>query len=250
MASAANSLGLRASSLVHKCMTSAAVAEDQARTMRASRSSSAATRPVGRLGTPGRRPAATAAPALALALARRMAAAATVVAMVLPLAATGCSDGESPASGGQPSGPALSAPPQSARSAAETQALAAWRGMWQAYVKAGLTADPAEPDLARYARDRALATLTAGLRSYRDKGQILKGEVVQNPQVSKAAPDADPTTVTITDCVDDTKFLVYKASGELLNDIPGGRRSALATVTKGDGDWKVSSFGVQDPDTC
>lgn len=246
MAYAANSLGLLASSLVHKGMPSGAVAEDQTRTMRARGSSSAATWLGGRLGTRGRRPAATA----TTALARRMAAAATVVALALPLAAAGCSDGESPASGGQSSGPALSAPPQSARGAAEAQALAAWRGMWQAYVKAGLTADPAEPDLARYARDRALATLTAGLRSYKDKGQVLKGEIVQNPQVSKATPDANPTTVTITDCVDDTKFLVYKASGELLNDIPGGRRSALATVTKGDDGWKVSSFGVQDPDTC
>ncbi|GAA4731644.1 hypothetical protein [Phytohabitans rumicis] len=169
---------------------------------------------------------------------------------VLALAAAGCSDTTSPASDDPASAPSLSAPPQSMRSAAEAQALAAWQGMWQAYARAGLTANSADPDLARYARDRALATLTAGLKSYKDKGQVLKGEIVTDPRVSNATPDVDPTTVTITDCVDDSRFLVYKASGELLNDIPGGRRSALATVTKSNGGWKVSSFGVQDPDTC
>jgi hypothetical protein len=57
--------------------------------------------------------------------------------------------------------------------------------------------------------------------------------------------------VTITDCLDTTKFLVYKRSGELADDVPGGRRSAKATVTNlvAHG-WKVTGFGVQAVNTC
>lgn len=169
--------------------------------------------------------------------------------LALALTLAGC-DGSKPSGGSSPT-PSLSAPPQSARGTAEQQALAAYQGMWRAYAKAGLTADPDDPDLGRYAADTALQTLQKGLKGYRDKAQVLKGDLVTNPQVSGASPDADPTSVTITDCVDDTKFLVYKRAGGLANDAPGGRRSTKATVTNVDADgWKVTSFGVQAVNTC
>ena len=175
--------------------------------------------------------------------------AAFAAAFVFALALAGC-DGATPSGGNSPA-PSLSAPPQSARGTAEQQALAAYQGMWQAYAKAGLTANPDDPDLDRYAADNALANLQKGLRGYRDKGQVIKGDLVTNPQVSDASPDADPTSVTVTDCVDDTKFLVYKRAGGLADDAPGGRRFTRATVTKVGADgWKVTSFGVQAVNTC
>ena len=150
-----------------------------------------------------------------------------------------------------PTTPSLSAPPASTRGSAEQQALAAYHGMWQAYANAGLTADAEDPDLARYAAGNALRTLRNGLAAYRVKGQVLKGDLVTAPRVSGASPSAAPTSVTITDCVDDSKFLVYMRSGGLVNDTPGGPRSTTATVSELDaGGWKVSSFGVQAVNTC
>jgi hypothetical protein len=173
-----------------------------------------------------------------------------VVAFAFWLAVVGCGDTAPSPDGSASTAPGSSAPSVSARDAAQRQAVAAWQGMWQAYAKAGLSANPDEPELARNAADRALRTLTNGLKSYKDKGHVLKGDLVANPQVSDASPAADPTTVTILDCVDDSKFLVYKSSGELLNDTPGGRHSAKATVTKLADGWKVTSFGLQAINTC
>jgi hypothetical protein len=175
---------------------------------------------------------------------------AKVLAIFAVLAAlAGCSD--STPGGGGSSTPSLSAPPQSTRGRAEQKAVAAYQEMWQAYAKAGRTANPDDPDLGRYATGSALKTLTDGLKGYRDKAQILKGDLVTNPQVAGASPGTDPKDVTVTDCVDDTKFLVYQRSGELVNNVPGGRRSAKATVTNlGADGWKVTGFGVQAVNTC
>ncbi|ROO62976.1 hypothetical protein EDC02_4985 [Micromonospora sp. Llam0] len=168
---------------------------------------------------------------------------------VLLLGLAGC-DSSVPTGQGS-SAPSLSAPAQSTRGSAEQQALAAYEGMWQAYAAAGLTADPDEPDLARYASGQALTTLRDGLAQYREDDQFLKGDLVTHPQVTDASPDPDPTSVTVTDCLDDTKFLVYKRSGELVDDAPGGRRYTKATVTNlGAEGWKVTSFGVQAVNTC
>lgn len=171
------------------------------------------------------------------------------VGLALLLGLAGCAS-SAPTNGGS-SAPSLVAPPKSTRGTAEQQALEVYRGMWQAYAKAGLTANADEPDLVRYASGRALTTLKEGLAGYRKDGQILKGDLVTHPQVSGASPDVDPKSVTITDCLDDTKFLVYKLSGERADDVPGGRRYTKATVTNlGAEGWKVTSFGVQAVNTC
>ncbi len=146
---------------------------------------------------------------------------------------------------------AVSAPSQDPRGAAEDAALDAYRGMWAAYAKAGLTANPDEPDLSKFASDGALKTLRNGLADYRSKKQVLKGEYVLSPQAAEVALASSPATVTVTDCIDDSKFLVYNLSGEPINDVPGGRQSARATVTNlAPGGWKVTSFGVQDVGSC
>ncbi|MDG4803618.1 hypothetical protein [Micromonospora sp. WMMD980] len=133
----------------------------------------------------------------------------------------------------------------------EEAALAAYRGMWQAYAKAGRTADPNEPELVRFAGGDALATLKKGLSSYRSKGQILKGRYSSEPRIAQKSLTSSPLSVTVTDCVDDTHFLVYTASGKPINDVPGGRRATRATVTDlGAQGWKVATFAVQGVGTC
>jgi hypothetical protein len=123
--------------------------------------------------------------------------------------------------------------------------------MWQAYAKAGATANPDDADLARYADGAALKTLRDGLASLRRKHQVLKGQYRSNPHPADAPPSAPLSTVVVEDCLDDSEFLTYTANGQLADSQPGGRRATRATVTlAGPGQWKVSSFGVQTVGTC
>ncbi|MGC4885771.1 hypothetical protein [Micromonospora sp. DT227] len=134
----------------------------------------------------------------------------------------------------------------------EAAALDAYRGMWQAYAKAGLTANPQEPDLARYTTGPALALLTSGLTKLRAEGEIIKGQYQSSPHVVTATtPSPAGDTVTVQDCLNTTDFLTYKASsGTLANDTPGGNRAVLATVTRDDVIWKVSTVAAQAVGTC
>lgn len=177
--------------------------------------------------------------------------AALPVGLFLVAAIGACDGGEA----GEDAPPAAPASPTGldggSTASPEEAALATYRGMWQAYAKAGLTADPQEPDLARYATGQALSTLTSGLTNLRKDGKVIKGEYRSAPQVVGASPSTAPTTISVQDCLDTTGFLTYKAAtGALVNDIPGGNRAVRATVAR-DGDvWKVSSFGAQEVGTC
>ncbi|MDG4795003.1 hypothetical protein [Micromonospora sp. WMMD1082] len=133
---------------------------------------------------------------------------------------------------------------------ADEAALRAYRGMWQAYAEAGVTADAQYPDLPRYATGRALSTLQTGLTRLREDGNVIKGAYRSDPQVLVTTPATLPAAATVTDCLDTTEFLTYTAAGALVDDIPGGRRAVRATVTRDGDGWKVSSFGVQAVGTC
>jgi hypothetical protein len=151
--------------------------------------------------------------------------------------------------------PAISAPPSVASPAdtkadAEAEAVRAYQGMWKAYAKAGLTSNPDEPDLAVYTDDPALKLLRDGLAGYRSKGQVFKGEYGSSPTVAQAIPTDTPKTIILADCLDSKNFLVYKASGEKADDVPGGRRSTSATVKSQDGVWKVTNFAIREKGTC
>jgi hypothetical protein len=135
--------------------------------------------------------------------------------------------------------------------AARDQGIAAYRGMWTAYQRAAEVANPDDPDLATYAADGALQTLTNGLKSIKDRDLVAKGDIVLNPRVTALEPADKPTTIEITDCADDSKSLLYRKSGELYNGKPGGRRLTIATAKDiGGGVWKVVSFGARDVGTC
>lgn len=123
--------------------------------------------------------------------------------------------------------------------------------MWAAYARAGMTADPDEPELTKYATGQALSTLRAGLAKLRTAGEVLKGEYQSTPRVVAASPSAQPSAISVQDCLDTTRFLTYTAStGELANDVPGGNRAVRATVVRDGDGWKVSSFGAQEVGTC
>lgn len=147
--------------------------------------------------------------------------------------------------------PSLRAPSQDARSTADAKAIAAYRGMWNAYAAAGETADPTHGDLAQYATGDALESLTGALDGYRKKKQVMKGRPVMKPRVASRSAGNPIRQLEVEDCADSTDWLVYDESGALTNDEPGGRRFIAATVKDtGGGVWKVSLFGVHEVGTC
>ncbi|MFJ6199108.1 hypothetical protein [Micromonospora sp. NPDC092111] len=133
----------------------------------------------------------------------------------------------------------------------EEAAVTAYRGMWQAYAKAGLTANPQEPDLARFATGAALSLLTTGLAKLREDGEVIKGQPRSSPRVVAPKPSPAPEAISVLDCLNTTDFLTYKASsGALADDTPGGNRAVRATVIRVGDVWKVSTFAAQAVGTC
>lgn len=175
---------------------------------------------------------------------------AVLAGLVVIAAAGGCAGAE-PAKDSRTPLPSVPAPTQDARGSAEEAALDAYRGMWQAYAKAGLTANPDEPSLSVHAAGEALTNLKNGLAKLRRDGEVVKGEYRSDPQVTEASPAATPSSISVQDCLNTERFLTYKtATGALADDVPGGNRAVRATVTRDDSGWKVSSFGVQAVGSC
>jgi hypothetical protein len=122
--------------------------------------------------------------------------------------------------------------------------------MWHAFVAAGEVSNPDAPEIRKYASDQALKLIVNALYTNREQKKVTRGDVQINPRVASLKPATDPTQATISDCVNDEKWLVYKASGGLVDKVPGGRHSTTATVKRTGNDWKVSSFIAKEPGTC
>lgn len=131
----------------------------------------------------------------------------------------------------------------------EKSVLNGYRKMWEAFAEAGKTANPDAPALRDYAIGDALDTITSTLSQMREGGTVILGDLKIDPKVESLDPVADPTTATVTDCVNDENWREHKASGELANDTPGGRHRTTATVDLAI-EWKVSSLTIEAPGTC
>lgn len=181
--------------------------------------------------------------------------AACVVLAVLTLTVAGCRGTTPTHEQGSPiPEPALTEPSGSESASApdvsEQEAIFAYRGMWDAFVEAGKTSDPDAADLRLYASDDALALIVSALYTSREQRQVTLGDLVIEPAVAASTPPDAPTKVEIRDCVDDSRWLEYEASGGLVDDEPGGRHRTTATVTRSEDGWKVSSFTVEAAGTC
>src|SRR5262249_42443348 len=162
-----------------------------------------------------------------------------------------------PSSAGTPT-PAVSlpatspAPTSTDPAVAVQQGVAAYRGMWDAYLKVLGAPDPDSPELARYATGLALTILVDGVRKVRDQGLKGEGTFIVSPQVTEIAPASAPTKISIRDCMNTAQSRIVRASpGPPYSDTPGGRQLCLASVQRqGDGSWKVTSFGLHEVGTC
>ncbi|MFI1989742.1 hypothetical protein [Actinoplanes sp. NPDC020271] len=171
--------------------------------------------------------------------------------MALTLLTNACSSGRPAADLGSPLSPTT--PASSAlgpATAPERDAVAAYRGFWDVFVSAAVTSDAEMPELRKYASGQALRLVANSLYMDRKRKQVTKGQVRLDPKVSALDPTGAPTEVTISDCVSDEEWLKYKASGGLVNDVPGGRHATTATVKRTSDGWKVDSLVLQEVGTC
>ncbi|GAB3160699.1 hypothetical protein GCM10027290_66990 [Micromonospora sonneratiae] len=117
--------------------------------------------------------------------------------------------------------------------------------------KAGELPDPEALELRQYAAGRALARIVDVLFTYGETGVVTRGAPVLNARVKDASPSDTPAEVTVVDCADSTNWTKHKkATGELIEDDPRGRRSITGVVKPVDGSWKVVSFDVGDIGSC
>ncbi len=122
--------------------------------------------------------------------------------------------------------------------------------MWADMAAAARTADYRSEVLPQHAAGAALSQLVRGLYAYRQQGLVIKGMLVTNPTVSSLTPAANPTQAAVSDCFDDTHWLVYRTSGALKNNVPGGHRHISATVQDVDGVWKVTQLDTGVEGSC
>jgi hypothetical protein len=188
-----------------------------------------------------------------MALFDRQAARLSVVALALLLGSCTSKPAPSPSTSTPPVSLGSSSPsPTDPRVGAVQAAVAAYRGMWQAYNSAVQIPNPDSPDLARYATGSALQTLVSGLKSVKGRGLKGTGQLVLAPEVTEISPTNAPAKVGVRDCFDDGgTHLVRVSPGSQYSDPPGGRRLCLATVERqGDASWKVTQFGLRGVGTC
>jgi hypothetical protein len=176
-----------------------------------------------------------------------------LVGIILTVAA-GCGEKE-PRADDPPVTPTLPPPasvsPSTDPAAAGAQAaVTAYRGMWDAFVEASNNGDVAPPSLATYTSGRALTKLNNGLALNKSRGQNTKGKPTLSPKITAIGPVAAPTSVSIADCFDDSRWLLYKKDGQLADDVPGGRRQTIAKVEKAGDVWKVTTLALQGTGTC
>lgn len=133
----------------------------------------------------------------------------------------------------------------------EQQALDTYEGMWDAYAVAAETADHTTDRLAPFATGDALLVLIRGLTEAHEEGVVSRGRPVTNARIEAVTPAENPTRITIIDCLDSTDWLQYRGStGELVNDVPGGRHETTAALTRANEAWIVTDLQVRGVGTC
>src|SRR6266511_2669260 len=176
------------------------------------------------------------------------------LALAALLALAACTSKHAP-DGTSTSSPSLRAPTPAVSSPdprAEVQAaVAAYTNLLNAFVVASNAGTDYNTELAKYATGSALDLLAGGLADNKAKGLHTQGTPgIDTPRVTNFGPASNPTSVSVTGCVDGTNWLLYKSNGQLADSGPNGRRRTGAQIDKTAGVWKVSSLAIQGVGTC
>ncbi len=119
----------------------------------------------------------------------------------------------------------------------------AYLGMMRALVDASLEGAEDHPDLEVHTRGQALE-LTTGMLD----GATATGEPVLRPEVTETDVEAEPPTVVVEDCMDDTEWVLEGA--QPLDPDDRNTRLFIATVTEQGGEWKVDDLWLGEADAC
>ncbi|MGW5355268.1 hypothetical protein ACWERV_32705 [Streptomyces sp. NPDC004031] len=134
---------------------------------------------------------------------------------------------------------------------AQTQAVAAYEGMWRTAVQVYASGDLTDPDLPKFAADKALANIKVTGAYYQDHGMSVKGEPSLAPKVTSVSFAKTPYTAAITDCVDSTHYTeVYRATGKAAPRSASRRHVVTAVVDFNGTSWIVSDFTIERDRTC
>ncbi|KPM50423.1 hypothetical protein ACG83_40250 [Frankia sp. R43] len=156
-----------------------------------------------------------------------------------------------PPASAQPSpSPAGSAASLTAVQAAERDALAAYRGMWEDWVAIAATGDYQDPRLARHVSGEALSLIYKAVYANQRDGLVARGAPTYAGSVTAAEPAANPDRITIVDCSDGSNWLNYRADGQLEDNDPGGRHAVQALALKTSDTWKIDVLVIQELGTC
>ena len=128
--------------------------------------------------------------------------------------------------------------------------ISAYDAMWTDMTAAAKTANYQDPVLAQHASGAALSTLVRGLYSYQRQGWVVRGTPITHPKVTELSPSQDPSKATVTDCLDDTHWLVQMASGQPVQGAGGGHRRVTAIVQNAGGVWKVTQLDALADGSC
>lgn len=164
---------------------------------------------------------------------------------------TGCSGGKAEEKPTTPSSaPAsASADPQAA---AKAEVATAYRGYWDAQIKAFEKVDVRDTGLESYAFEQAYAKVLADVANMKIKGSAMRGAPEIKAEVTAVSLEETPKKATITDCVDVSKWTLVDAKTGNALELPKERLTRFivnATARTVDGNWKIIDLQKQDR-TC
>jgi hypothetical protein len=151
-----------------------------------------------------------------------------------------------------PPGPgrAVETPAQAAQAA--QAALAAYRAMWADVAAVADSGDYRRSRLGDHLTGQLLLTSSKNLSLAEQHGTITKGAPIPlRPAVAAENLSANPPEITVSDCIDGSRFRIYyAATGKPVNNNLGGLQSATAKMILTGGAWKATSEYVGAVGSC
>lgn len=151
---------------------------------------------------------------------------------------------------GPSAAPASSAAPDP-QAGERAAVLAAYRAMAVAEERS-YAAAKLDPELARYAADKALAAIQATVFWHQQDGTTMRGTVKRRPVVTALDTASDPLRATVTDCADTGDYNEIKTADGSQMPYEGSRRhvvtsSAQRTRTV---PWQIYTSTIERDHTC
>jgi hypothetical protein len=104
--------------------------------------------------------------------------------------------------------------------------------MWDDLIAVAAISDFKDPRLIQHMMGQPLTDWAQQFADSKRDGVVSAGRPTWSPEVVSVTPADKPNRVEIADCVDDSHWPhVYKATGKLVDNVPGGRHRSEAAVT-------------------